>query len=111
MSQTILYKLSTTKAGFSQKKIKRMPLPFHQDADGVSHELVGHLQDLMGQRGTNENHLCCWGQVSVHVINLLFEAWEKDKTDSSFKAACRFPVSQGRLWAGKRTRKSACISH
>lgn len=53
--------------------------PFHQDADGVSHELVGHLQDLVGQRGADEHHLRGRGQVPVHVVNLLFETWARKR--------------------------------
>lgn len=49
--------------------------PFDQDADGVGHELVGHLQDLVGQRGADQNHLCGRGQVAVHVVDLLLEPW------------------------------------
>ena len=50
-----------------------MHRPFDQDADGVRHELVGHLQDLVGQRGADQNHLCGWGQVTVHIIDLLLK--------------------------------------
>ena len=45
----------------------------HQDPDGVGHELGGHLQDLVGQRGGDEADLGCGGQVAVHVVNLLLE--------------------------------------
>jgi hypothetical protein len=31
----------------------------------------------MRQRGTDEDYLCGWRQVPVHVVNLLFETWEK----------------------------------
>ena len=47
--------------------------PFDQDADGVSHELVGHLQNLMGKCGTDEAHLGGGGQVTIHVVDLFFE--------------------------------------
>lgn len=52
-----------------------MFLPLHQDADGVRHELVGHLQDFVRQRGTDEHHLRGRGQVPVHIVNLLLETW------------------------------------
>lgn len=52
-------------------------LPLHQDADGVGHELVGHLQDLVRQCGADEHHLRGRGQVPVHVVNLLFETCDK----------------------------------
>ena len=45
----------------------------HQDPDGVRHELGGHLQDLVRQGGGDEANLCCWGQVPVHIIDLLLE--------------------------------------
>ena len=53
--------------------MKERILPLHQDADGVRHELVGHLQDLMRQRGADENDLCGRWQVPVHIIDLLLE--------------------------------------
>lgn len=52
--------------------------PFDQDADGVGHELVGHLQDLVGQRGADQDHLGGRGQVAVHVVDLLLEPWAAD---------------------------------
>lgn len=55
--------------------------PFDQDADGVGHELVGHLQDLVGQRGADQNHLGGRGQVAVHVVDLLLEPWTAQARD------------------------------
>lgn len=49
--------------------------PLNQDTDRVSHELVGHLQDLVRQRGADQTHLCGWRKVAVHVVDLLLEAW------------------------------------
>lgn len=53
-------------------------LPFDQDADGVSHELVGHLQDFVRQCGADQHHLSGRGQVAVHVIDLLFKTWTEE---------------------------------
>lgn len=47
--------------------------PFDQDTDRVGHELVGHLQNLVRQRGADQNHLGGWRQVPVHIVNLLLE--------------------------------------
>ncbi len=55
--------------------------PFDQDADGVGHELVGHLQDLVWQRGADETHLSGRRQVSVHVIDLFLKTC-RNKTQS-----------------------------
>lgn len=55
-----------------------LDLPFDQDADGVSHELVGHLQDLVRQRGADQHHLGGRRQVAVHVVDLLFEPWTEE---------------------------------
>jgi hypothetical protein len=54
-------------------KERKASSPLHQDADGVGHELVGHLQDLMRQCGADEDDLCGWWQVPVHIIDLLLE--------------------------------------
>lgn len=47
--------------------------PFDKDADGISHEFVGHLQDLVRQGGTDQNHLSCRRQVTVDIIDLLLK--------------------------------------
>lgn len=47
--------------------------PLDQNADGVGHELVGHLQDLVWQRGADQTHLSGGRQVSVHVVNLFLK--------------------------------------
>lgn len=47
--------------------------PLDKNADGVSHEFVGHLQDLVRQGGTDQNHLSCRRQVTVDIIDLLLK--------------------------------------
>ena len=37
--------------------LERELIALHEDADGVSHELVGHLENLMRESGGHENHL------------------------------------------------------
>lgn len=64
-------------------------LPFHQDADGVSHELVGHLQDFVRQRGADEHHLRGRRQVPIHIVNLLFEAWGEGRDMGSWLGCAR----------------------
>jgi hypothetical protein len=44
-----------------------------KDSDGVSHELCGHLQDIGRERGRNDNHLSRGREVSVDVVDLVFE--------------------------------------
>ena len=53
----------------------RKYVPFHQYAYGVSHEFAGHLQDVVGQCGRQQDDLCGRGQVAVHVVDLLFETY------------------------------------
>ena len=52
-----------------------MYTPFDENADGVGHELACHLEDLVRQRGRDENDLRGWRQVAVHVVDLFLEAW------------------------------------
>jgi hypothetical protein len=44
-----------------------------EDSDRVSHELGGHLQNVMRQRGRDDNDLSRRGKVSVDVVDLIFE--------------------------------------
>lgn len=67
--------LRTESRGFRVPERGTAHSPLHQDADGVRHELVGHLQDLVRQRGADEHHLRGGRQVPVHVVDLLLEAW------------------------------------
>ena len=57
-----------------------MFLPFYEDPDWVSHELAGHLEDLVRQCGGDETHLCGWGKVAVHIVDLFFKTY---KTNTS----------------------------
>ena len=50
-------------------------IPFDQDADWVSHELAGHLEDVMWQCGRQQDHLCGRWEVAIHVIDLFLEAY------------------------------------
>lgn len=59
--------------------------PFDQNAYGVGHELVGHLEDLVWQRGADQTHLSGGRQVSVHVVNLFLKTC-KSKTQSHARA-------------------------
>ena len=51
--------------------------PLHQDADGVCHKLVGHLQDFMWQCGRYEVDLSGRRQVAVDIVDLLFKTWDR----------------------------------
>lgn len=54
---------------------QRQLIAFHQDADRIRHELAGHLEDLVGKRGRDEADLRRWRQITVNVVDLLFEAF------------------------------------
>merc|ERR1712166_554921 len=54
--------------------LERQLITLHQDAHRVCHELRRHLEHFIGEGGRGEHHLCCRGQVSVHVIDLLLKA-------------------------------------
>ena len=54
--------------------LKGQLVTFNQDPDGVGHELGGHLEDLVGKSGGDETDLSGWGQIAVHVIDLLLES-------------------------------------
>ena len=45
-------------------------LPFDKDSDWVCHELAGHLEDLVGKGGGDEDDLGCWRKVSVDIVDL-----------------------------------------
>lgn len=47
--------------------------PFDEDADGVCHELLSHLEDLMGERSGEKDHLGRRGQIAVDVVDLFLE--------------------------------------
>ncbi len=49
-------------------------LPLDQDPNGIRHELGGHLENGVRQRGTNKHHLRLRRQIPVHVVDLLLEA-------------------------------------
>ena len=49
-------------------------IALHQDADGVGHELGGHLQHLLCHSRGDEAHLRVGGQVAINVVNLVLEA-------------------------------------
>lgn len=51
--------------------------PLYKDADWVCHEFGGHFEDLVGQRGGDEHDLGGGRQVTVHVVDLLLEAFVK----------------------------------
>jgi hypothetical protein len=40
-----------------QPHLQRELIALDQDLDGVGHELLRHLQHLVGQRGTHQHHL------------------------------------------------------
>mmetsp|Transcript_34310 Transcript_34310/g.84975 ORF Transcript_34310/g.84975 Transcript_34310/m.84975 type:complete len:251 (-) Transcript_34310:420-1172(-) len=44
-----------------------------QHAEGVVHELAGHLEHLVRHGGRHEDHLSGWRQVPVDVVHLLLE--------------------------------------
>ena len=54
--------------------LKGQLVTFNQDPDGVGHELGGHLEDLVGKGGGDETDLSGWGQIAIHVIDLLLES-------------------------------------
>ena len=72
--------------------------PFDQDADGVGHEIVGHLQDVVGQRGANQNHLRGWRQVAVHVIDLLLEPCTAEDAEVSWPRKATWVCGQPRTY-------------
>ena len=45
-----------------------------EDPDGIGHELVRHLKNLVRERCRDQNHLARGRQVAVDVVDLLFEA-------------------------------------
>mmetsp|Transcript_25686 Transcript_25686/g.40436 ORF Transcript_25686/g.40436 Transcript_25686/m.40436 type:complete len:375 (-) Transcript_25686:246-1370(-) len=45
----------------------------HQHLHGLVHELLGHVQHLLGQRGRDQHHLRAGRQVPVDVVHLLLE--------------------------------------
>lgn len=49
-------------------------ISFDQDFQGLAHELVGHLEDLLGKSSRDNNTLHSVRQVSVNVVNLVFES-------------------------------------
>ena len=49
---------------------ERQLITLDEDSDWVRHELVGHLEDLVGKSGGDKAHLRCWWEVSVHVVDL-----------------------------------------
>ena len=53
--------------------------PFDKDADGVCHELVGHLQNFMWKCGRDEKNLCSRRQIAVDIIDLFFEAYTRNR--------------------------------
>ena len=54
--------------------LQRQLVALDQDAHGLAHELVGHLQDLQGHGGAEQGALHLLGQELEHVVNLLLEA-------------------------------------
>mmetsp|Transcript_95161 Transcript_95161/g.198964 ORF Transcript_95161/g.198964 Transcript_95161/m.198964 type:complete len:436 (-) Transcript_95161:34-1341(-) len=49
-------------------------ISLHQHSEGLVHELVGHLEHLMGHGGRHQHHLGGRWQVSVDIVDLLLEA-------------------------------------
>mmetsp|Transcript_138 Transcript_138/g.252 ORF Transcript_138/g.252 Transcript_138/m.252 type:complete len:462 (+) Transcript_138:109-1494(+) len=49
-------------------------IALHKHAEGVVHELVGHLEDLVRHGGGNQDHLRGGREIAVDVIHLLLEA-------------------------------------
>lgn len=49
---------------------ERQFITLHEDSDRVRHELVGHLEDLVGKGGRDEADLSCWRKVSVDIVDL-----------------------------------------
>jgi len=54
--------------------LKSQLVTLHQDADGVRHELGGHLKHLLRHSSGNEAHLRVGGQVAIDIVNLVLEA-------------------------------------
>lgn len=68
--------------------------PFDQDTDGVCHELVGHFQNLVGKRGTDQTHLSGRREIPVHVINLLLKTWQKRRRQTFISCSHAFTQQQ-----------------
>lgn len=45
-----------------------------EDADGVCHELGGHVEHVVGEGGRDDDDLRAGGQVAVYIVDLLAEA-------------------------------------
>lgn len=52
---------------------ERQFITLDEDANGVGHELGGHLEDIVGQCCTEQHDLGGRGKVSVHVVDLVLE--------------------------------------
>ena len=46
---------------------------FHQNANGITHELRREVQYIRSHRGGEQSHLHVWRQKLKDVVNLLFE--------------------------------------
>jgi len=46
-----------------------------KDAHGVGHELCSHLEHIVWKRCAEKDNLRSWGQVTVDVVNLVFETF------------------------------------
>lgn len=49
---------------------ERQFITLDEDSDGVGHELVSHLEDLVRESGGYQTDLGCWGKISVDVVDL-----------------------------------------
>ena len=47
---------------------------FYQNFNWVIHKFVSHIKDILGKSGRNYNALSSIGQISVYIVNLVFEA-------------------------------------
>ena len=45
-----------------------------EDADGIAHEALGHIEDLKGHRGREQSHLHALGEELEDVVDLILEA-------------------------------------
>lgn len=53
--------------------LERQLVALHEDADRVGHELVGHLEDLLRERGGDQHDLRSGRQIAIDIVDLLLE--------------------------------------
>lgn len=55
--------------------LKGQLITLDEDSDGISHELCGHVKDIVGKRGGDNDDLGRGRQVSVDIVDLVFETF------------------------------------